>query len=139
MCYLSKCHVRQSTLHVYSLCNQKVIAVFTACAHFLFSIVPTFIAQSCDIRHHLTLRVLLICSYCPHCLTNRNKFKSLLSCVVEQHSRGGGATGRPVRGEPAGAHPWPSAGLPGGGGGPLLCRGDPGTARLQTCSLDAER
>lgn len=64
---------------------------------------------------------------------------TLSRCVAEQHRRGGGVTGRPDGGGPAGAHPQPAAGLPGGGGGPLLCRGDPGTARLQTRGLDPRR
>lgn len=56
--------------------------------------------------------------------------------VAEQHSRGGGVTGGPDGGGPARARPQPAAGLPGGTGGPLLCRGDSGTACLQTRGLD---
>lgn len=63
----------------------------------------------------------------------------ILSCVTEQHSRGGGVAGESNGGGPVGAHPQSAAGRPGGCRGPLLCWGDSGPAHLQTRGLDPGR
>lgn len=70
-----------------------------------------------------------ILCFCSHCY-------NWSPWIAEQHCWGGGVAGWSDGGGHFGAHSQPLAGLSGGCGGSLLCRGDTGAPCFQTRCLD---